>query len=102
MNKSIITIFAILFVPFLGLPVVYDRVVYVVLSIFLAYFLFTLLRKIRDTSSDTKVTAPKKTRKSSIKKETKKKESEARERTPLISAEEKDEIKKAVAKSTSN
>lgn len=95
MNKIIITIFAILLVPFLGLPVVYDRVVYAILSIFLAYFLFTLLRRVRSKSGDTSTVAPKRTKRTSNKKE-----GGSRERTPLISAEEKDSIKEAVAKST--
>lgn len=93
MNKIIITIFAILFVPFVGLPVVYDRVVYAVLGIFLAYFVLMLLRKIRKKDGDTDIIAPTKDVEKKVLRKKK------RERTPLISAEEKDSIKEAVAKS---
>jgi len=99
MNRVLITIFVILLVPAFGLPVEFDRWIYGLLVLILAYFLYTLLNTIKNKEvieNPTKITRiPKGKTKS---KKTAKKE-EVKETTTLISKEEKESIKKAVKES---
>jgi len=97
MKKILLTIFAILFVPFLGLPSVYDRWLLAVLILLLAAFVFIFYKKKDEPKLEE--TPKKETKTKTNKADKNEKESpEEKEEELLLSKKDMEEIQDAVEK----
>lgn len=91
MNKIVIIIFALLLLPYVGLPSTYDIWIVLVLIAALAFFLFQIIKERRQ--SQTKTSEPKEQPKKQVKKVATK---VPEKKQPVLSQDDKESIKQAV------